>query len=632
MDLRSAEALEFPKIREILSTYCESTLGRELANSLEPMGEPRAIRHELELVQEMMGALQSDLAPPLGKLRDIRLLVRRAAIGALLDAGQLLEVAETLLLTGGIFRWRCRLTEKHHRLVELAGTITDLGPVARTILGCVDSRAHVLDMASPELGDVRRRIAELDEKLKTALAKLLKDPELRKILRYPNASIEGDRYVLPVSANHRHRVPGVVHRVSSTGETLFIEPASLANLGMDRSLLKAEEDKEVRKVLRRLTMEVGKVASPLGHAIAQMARIDFIQAKARYGLDFEMATPHISDEGVLLLKEARHPLLAQLHFKERGRGLWKSSVVPMEIGLGDGHRILVITGPNTGGKTVALKGFGLISLMALSGLPVPAGAGSSIPVFDGVFADIGDEQSLEQSLSTFSSHMTQISAIFRKATAKSLVLLDELGAGTDPTEGAALGKAILGQLGIVGSLAVVTTHLGEIKKFALKRKNMLNASVEFDAVSLKPTYRLVPGKTGKSCALLIAKTMGLPGELMGRAKRHLRKYRSDVGKIRELEKIKRREQMELRARLEETAAGRVMNETEEKEALERRRIFEKGEALRKWRESLHPGLEVLLPGFGQKGQIQRVDRGRGVAMVNAGLGQWEVKLEDILPP
>lgn len=306
--------------------------------------------------------------------------------------------------------------------------------------------------------------------------------------------------------------------------------------------------------------------------------------------------------------------------------------MPIDVGLGGGHDILVITGPNTGGKTVVLKTIGLLSLMAQSGMAVPAGQGTCLPVFDSVFADIGDEQSLEQSLSTFSSHMTQVARILGAATARSLILLDEMGAGTDPAEGAALGQAILSEMSDFGCLAAVTTHLGDIKKYALHKPKMLNAGVEFDPVSLRPTYRLVSGKTGKSCALLIAKSLALPDRLLARARKNLRKKKAGLARVKELERQKRTEELLHRSTLEANVEIKRQEDArlrlQEKE--ERRRIQEM--TINNWRESVHPGQEVLLPQFGQKGTVSRVNRDKGVAVVTVGLGQWEVKLVDLVPP
>src|SRR5215472_2226145 len=275
MDAHTLELLEFGKVRELLAGYAASSLGKELARQLEPGTDPDTIRAELALVSEMVDSLGQGQAPPFGGLHDVRLIVRRAAIGAQLTVEQLLEVADTLTCTGNIYRYRMRLPERCERLSDLLAPVEDLGPVAKTIYGCIDSRGHVLDMASRELAQVRLKLADVDERVQNQIRRLLRDPELRKVLRYPNATVSGDHYVLPVAVNHRHKLQGVVHRTSSTGETLFVEPAAVAKLSAERAVLKGEEEREVRRVLRRLSADVGKVARPLGIAIETMARLDF---------------------------------------------------------------------------------------------------------------------------------------------------------------------------------------------------------------------------------------------------------------------------------------------------------------------------------------------------------------------
>src|SRR5215471_11028691 len=293
MDPHTLELLEFHKIRELLAAYAACSLGKELARAIEPMTDAERIRTEITLVSEMSDALGMGQSPPFGGLHDVRLLVRRAAIGSMLSAEQLLEVADTLTCTGNMYRYRMRLDPRCTRLIELLTPIEDLGVTAKTITGCIDTRGHVLDMASPELGDARRKLADIEERVQEKIRKLLRDPKLREVLRYPNATVSGDHYVLPVAVNHRHRVPGVVHRTSSTGETLFVEPAPVARLSAERVVLKGEEDREVRRVLRRLSAEVARVARPLTFAIDLMARLDFITAKARFSRDYQMYAPDI---------------------------------------------------------------------------------------------------------------------------------------------------------------------------------------------------------------------------------------------------------------------------------------------------------------------------------------------------
>src|SRR6266478_4684498 len=580
MDAHTLELLEFDKVRRILASYASSSLGKELALQVEPTTDLSAILAEQNLVTEAVWALEMDQAPPLGGLRDVRMLARRAAIGSMLTAEQLLEVAATLGATGDIYRYRTRLSDRCQRLIAFLTPIEDLGMMAKTITGCIDSRGHVLDMASPELGRIRQRLAEVDERVQNQIKRLLRDPELRRILRFPNATVSGEHYVLPVAVNHRHKLQGVVHRTSSTGETVYIEPAGVAHLSAERAVVKGEEDKEIRRILRSLSAEVGRVARPLCFAIDLMAHLDLVTAKARMSRAFAMTPPALNADGKLWLRQARHPLLEHL-FRTEDRGskiedgesssssnlaqsregakvlgdlasLRETSVppssnpprtvVPIDIHLGVSYNLLVITGPNTGGKTVSLKTAGLLCLLAQTGMHIPAGEGSTVPVFHQILADIGDEQSLEQSLSTFSSHMSRIGTILGLADKESLVLLDELGAGTDPTEGAALGRAILDELDRIGCRAMVTTHLGDLKTYAFSNQHAENAAVEFDVETLRPTYHLRIGQFGMSKALKIARRLKLPRDLIRRAHRYLRRRQRRSGGLAQLQQA--REQTE----------------------------------------------------------------------------------------
>jgi DNA mismatch repair protein MutS2 len=627
MDPHTLELLEFDKVRELLAGYAACSLGKELARQIEPGTDPEPIRAELALVTEMVLALAQGHAPPLGGLHDVRLLARRAAIGSMLTAEQLLEVAETLTCTGNVFRYRMRLPESCQNLIALLTPVEDLGPVAKAITGCIDGRGHVLDMASRELAQVRQRLAEVDERVQNQIKRLLRDPELRKILRYPNATVSGDHYVLPVAVNHRHRIQGVVHRTSSTGETLFIEPAGVANLSAERAVLKAEEEREIRRILRRLSADIGKISYPLARAIDAMARLDFITAKARYSHDYGMAAPDVAAEGPLWLRQARHPLLEHLFRTDEA----PRQVVPIDVRLGQPFNLLVITGPNTGGKTVCLKTTGLLCLMAQSGMHIPAGDGSTVPVFHQVLADIGDEQSLEQSLSTFSSHMSRIATILKLADRPSLVLLDELGAGTDPTEGAALGRAILDQLDRIGCRAMVTTHLGDLKTYAFSNDRAENAAVEFDGETLRPTYRLQIGQFGMSNALKIARRLKLPRELLRRAHRYLRRRQRRAPEMAQLQQ--KREQAEKareEALLAQHEAERQREEYRQKMALLERQAQEEA-ALREARSRLQPNDAVHVPKFDKQGRLVRIDHKKNTAVVSVGLGQWEVSLDEVFP-
>jgi DNA mismatch repair protein MutS2 len=658
IDRHTLELLEFDKVRELLAGYAACSLGKELARQMEPSTDVEKIRADVALVTEMVGALAEGHAPPFGGLHDVRLLARRAAIGSMLTAEQLLEVAETLICTGNMYRYRMRLPEAYQKLIALLTPVEDLGPVAKAITGCIDGRGHVLDMASRELAQVRQKLAEVDERVQNQIKRLLRDPELRKILRYPNATVSGDHYVLPVAVNHRHKVPGVVHRTSSTGETLFIEPAGVANLSAERAVLKSEEDREVRRILRRLSADVGKISYPLGAATEAMARLDFITAKSRFSRDYAMAPPDVTAEHRLWLRQARHPLLEHLfrtenrsqesgvRGQESGAGEESKSsppvadprpltppreVVPIDVRLGHGFNLLVITGPNTGGKTVCLKTTGLLCLMAQSGMHIPAADGCVVPAFHQVLADIGDEQSLEQSLSTFSSHISRIAGILRAADAQSLVLLDELGAGTDPTEGAALGRAILDQLDRLGCLAMVTTHLGDLKTYAFSNDRAENGAVEFDVETLRPTYRLQIGQFGMSNALKIARRLKLPRELLRRAHRYVRRRQRRAPEMAQLQQMRQEaEQAREEALVAQHEAERQREEYRQKVALLERQA-EEAAALREARARMQPNDPVRVARFDKPGRLVRVDHKRAVAVVSVGLGQWEVPLDEVFP-
>jgi DNA mismatch repair protein MutS2 len=649
------ELLEFDKVRELLAGYAACSLGKELARQLEPSTDEDKIRSEIALVTEMVDAIGLGQSPPFGGLHDVRLIVRRAAIGAALTAEQLLEVADTLTCTGNIYRYRMRLHERLQGLSDLLAPIEDMGLVAKTITGCIDARGHVLDMASRELAQVRQKLADLEERVQSEIRKLLRDPKLREILRYPNATVSGDHYVLPVAANHRQKIQGVVHRTSSTGETVFIEPAGIANLSSERAVLKGDEDREVRRVLRRLSGDVAKIAKPLSFAIEILAHLDLITAKARFSRDFKMYPPEINTEGRLWLRQARHPLLENL-FRQEGQSSLLTpdpsplstgareeinpppltpavirEVVPIDIRLGYTFNMLIITGPNTGGKTVCLKTAGLLALMAQCSMHIPAGEGSSLPVFRHILADIGDEQSLEQSLSTFSSHISRIASILRGADAQSLVLLDEMGAGTDPTEGAALGRAILDGLDKIGCRAMVTTHLGDLKTYAFNNDRAENAAVEFDIETLRPTYRLHIGQFGMSNALQIARRLKMPRDLLRRAHRYLKRKQKRAPEMVQLQKLREdAEKAREEARAAQHEAEREAEDLRQQSA-KLTREAEEAASLREARRKLQPNDPVHVPRFDKAGKIVRIDHKRNMVVVSLGIGQWEVSLEEVFP-
>jgi DNA mismatch repair protein MutS2 len=434
-----------------------------------------------------------------------------------------------------------------------------------------------------------------------------------------------------VAVNHRHKVAGVVHRISPTGETAYIEPASIAHLSSDRITLKAEEDRETKRILRRLSAEVGRVANPLVYSLDILAKLDLITAKAKFSRDFHMSRPDVNAENRLWLRAARHPILEHLFRAEAKTAAEPRTVVPMDIRLGLGFRILVITGPNTGGKTVALKTTGLLSLMALCGMHIPAAPGSCVPLFRHVLADIGDEQSLEQSLSTFSSHITRLAGIFQQADSHTLILLDELGAGTDPTEGAALGRAILDHLDHLGGLAMVTTHLGDLKTYAFHNSRAENGAVEFDVETLRPTYRLHIGQFGMSNAVRIARRLKLPEPLLAKAEKYLEATGGNLPELARLQQL--REEAE-KAR-EAAMAAKHAAEKEKAEFQQKTnalaREAKQAEELQVQRRSLVPNMVVRVERFDKTGKVIRVDAKKETVTVSIGLGQWEVPFAEVFP-
>ena len=632
-DLHTLELLQFPKIREMTASYCFTSLGKERAFQMNWVDSFDVLRDEILLVTEMVKSLSLDQAPPFAGLSDIRILVRRASIGSQLTAEQLLQISDALVCTGNMYRYRMRLHETLMTLSELLAPVDDLSLTAKMIQGCIDPRGQVLDMASPELGAVRLKISVIEDAIQVQIRKIIADPEIKKILRYPNATFSGDHCVLPIPANHRMKIQGVVHRTSSTGDTLYIEPARVAKLSSERAVLKAAELREIGKILRRLSSEVGKIAIPITDSLEILAHVDLVYGKAKFSNAFLMVPPIIDKGSLLLLKQARHPLVEDLLNKQSllvtSSGEPKK-IVPIDVTLGSDYRLLVITGPNTGGKTISLKTVGLLTVMALSGMHIPALDGCVIPKLENVYADIGDEQSIEQSLSTFSSHISRISEIFKKVGGKNLVLLDEMGAGTDPIEGAALGRAILDGLGEKNCLGMVTTHLGDLKTYALEHDFAQNAAVEFDLETLRPTYRLLTGRFGKSNALRIAKRLDFPIELLRKAHRHLKKKR----KGRKLLKLQREKQevsdehgLILQAEVEARKQDILIKQQE----FAKQRELEKAQILANFRLQLKAGDIVLVQRFDKQGRVVRVDEKKGQVKVNVGLGEWEIPMDEIFP-
>lgn len=501
MDKRVLEKLEFPRIREKVGQLTSSSLGRELALTLEPAFDLELIGHRQEETTEARSILR-DFAPvPLGGISDIRPALSKVKIGGSMDLGELLATADVLAAGRLLQEFLKDAGEISPRLQSYGAEIKVFKGLEKRIREAVLSEGELSDRASEKLFRIRRQISTSSNRLRERLDSMVRSPLMQRYLQEPIVTIRGNRYVLPVKQEYQNQVAGIVHDQSGSGATLFIEPLAVVQLNNRLRELQAAEEEEVERILAQLSQAVARIEAELQNNLTLLARLDFAFAKARYSLELDALEPRFNREGYIDLRRARHPLLP-------------GEVVPIDFYLGRDFHILVITGPNTGGKTVTLKTVGLLAVMAQAGLHLPAAPGTETSVFDQVFADIGDEQSIEQSLSTFSGHMRNIIGILRGCTPRSLVLLDELGAGTDPTEGAALGMAILHYLQDRKTRVVATTHSSELKTFAYNYPQVENASVEFNVETLQPTYNLLIGVPGSSNAFAIARRLGLPGELV----------------------------------------------------------------------------------------------------------------------
>jgi len=524
---RDLELLEFHKIREILAGFTWFSASRELALDLTPLTDEDEVRLLLRQSAEARRLLSLSPDTNIGEVVDIREVVNMAARGKVLDPKSLLEIQRTL---NAAHRLKSHLINLPGELPLLSGLATDivaLEQLEKDIGGCLSPTGDLLDTASPKLVSVRHRMREVRQELLTHLKAIITSPRGRKIIQEPIVTEREGRYVIPVKVEFRRQIKGIVHDVSNTEATVFIEPWTTTDVQNELRELVAEEKDETERILRTLSAEVGAFESEVSRNIALTAEIDLALAKARYAREANATEPIIvaagrsaergahGPDGVLRLVEARHPLLGK-------------KAVPLSVEIGRDFSTLVITGPNTGGKTVALKTIGLLSLMAHAGLPIPAQAESRIPLFDGVFADIGDEQSIEQTLSTFSWHVGNIVFIINSATPKSLVLLDELGTNTDPSEGSALARAILLHFLSQRTTTVATTHYTELKALAHATDGMQNASLDVDPTTMTPTYHLTVGIPGGSNALATASRLGLPAEIITRARHMLSRGTGEI--------------------------------------------------------------------------------------------------------
>lgn len=565
MDAKTLKILEYDRILAALADRASSPLGREAALELEPSSDAAVVGAALEETAEAHALLTAAGRLPLGGINDVREEVRRAALGGVLEPAELQAVADTARAARALRDCVAQHAAICPGLAALAAPVSYPSALVQAIGQAVDDQGEVADRASDRLHRLRNQQRILTERVRERMQSYLHRPEHARSLQESIVTMREGRFVLPVRQDARASLPGVVHDVSSSGATLFVEPMACVPLNNELRRLAGEERDEVRRILAELSERVGAHAPELETALGVLRRLDFALAKARLAADWRACRPQLADGPWFDFPAARHPLLPA------------ATVVPVEVRLGLDFQTMVITGPNTGGKTVTLKTAGLLSVMAQSGLFVPTGPGPTAAVFEHVLADIGDEQSISQNLSTFSSHMRNIVRILQSAGERSLVLLDEIGAGTDPVEGAALAMALLETLHSRGCRTMATTHYGQLKSFAYAASGIANASVSFDPDTLAPTFRLSIGVPGSSNALAIAARLGLEDGIVERARGLIGEDRVRLeDMIRDL--VEERDQ----ARLEREETGRARREVAALRAEYDARLRELEE---QWRES-----------------------------------------------
>ena len=516
MNPKALKTLEYNKIIDKLTEFAGSALAKEMCRNLQPSTDLYEIQALQKETSDALSRIYQKGAVSFRGVRDIRGSIKRLEIGAIIGINELLSICSLLEVCSKVkaYSRNDRDPDFEDSLEAMFQALQPLTPVSSEIRRCIASEEELNDDASPALFKIRRSMRQINDKVHTQLQTMV-NGSARTYLQDAVVTMRNGRYCIPVKAEHRGQIPGMIHDQSSTGSTLFVEPMAVIKLNNDLRELELKEEKEIEMILATLSARCGEETEALRDDLDLLTKLDFIFARAQLSRSMNGTQPDFNEEGRILIKKGRHPLLD------------KKKVVPIDIQLGKDFELLIITGPNTGGKTVSLKTVGLFTLMGQAGLHIPAFDHSELSVFHEVFADIGDEQSIEQSLSTFSAHMTNTVSILKEADDRSLVLFDELGAGTDPTEGAALAIAILSNLHRRGSRVMATTHYSELKVFALSTPGVENGCCEFDVETLRPTYRLLIGVPGKSNAFAISQKLGLSQDIIEEAKTHLTKQDED---------------------------------------------------------------------------------------------------------
>ncbi|MCE7793411.1 endonuclease MutS2 [Salipaludibacillus sp. CUR1] len=587
---RVCRILEYDKMKDQLIQFASSSLGKQRVKDLKPSFDFEYIKEAQQRTYEGAKVIRLKGQAPLGGIRDIRASIKRSEIGGLLNEKELLDISSTIYGSRRFKSFVESLVEDEIELTILPDLVSGIVPLTdleREINQAIDENGGVLDSASAALRSIRQQIRSHESGIRSKLESITRSSNGRKMLSDAIITIRNERYVIPVKSEYRSHFGGMVHDQSASGATLFVEPEAVVQLNNQLREAKVKEKQEIQRILQELSARISEHVEELADIVAIMSEVDFIFAKAFYSESIKGIQPKLNEDGFVKMTKARHPLIPN------------DEIVPIDVELGGDFSSLVITGPNTGGKTVTLKTVGLLTLMAQSGLQIPCDEGSSAAVFQKIFADIGDEQSIEQSLSTFSSHMTNIVQIMNQVDFQSLVLFDELGAGTDPTEGAALAISILDHVYNVGAKVIATTHYSELKGYAYNREGVMNASVEFDVETLRPTYRLLIGIPGRSNAFAISRRLGLTDKIIEEAKSHItadsnkmeqmissledsrKKAERDVSEAEELRLDAERLHSELAAEMEklEEEKQKVLQSAEDKAANSVRKAKEEAEQI-----------------------------------------------------
>ena len=635
MDQFTLDKIEFDEVRRILAGLCRCSLGAALARHIGPSRKEYIVRLWLSQTSQMVEAVRNAGLPPLGGVSDIREALVRATPGGGAGGEDFAAIAATLETAGLVKAHLAALDESLDHLHEIARGIGDFADDVEAIRAVVESDGTIRDDASARLGKLRREIAATAEQVREVIYGYLRQPEVRKLLQDTTVTLHADRYVLPVRVDNRGRLPGVVHRVSGSGATVFVEPNACVALNNRLADLRDDERAEIIRLLNELSLRLGNRIEAISETLRTIAQVDLLSAKAQYAYQFDMVCPTMTADGPLELAQARHPLLVDQAYRQECDGAAEADrmvVVPIDVRLGSDFDVLVITGSNTGGKTVCLKTVALLAVMAHSGMHIPARRGATVPLLRDVVIDIGDEQSLQQSLSTFGAHVERLKRILAKTDRHTLVLLDELGAGTDPDEGGAIGQAVMDELRKIGCKAMITTHLSVLKAYAFNHDRVDNASVSFDTETLSPTFHLHIGTPGESHAITVAAHLGMPGPLIAAARGHL----SDQG--RQFAKaIRATGQARKDAEAARADAHTARLDAEGQAESFRRKLDDVGRLrsdFEGWLARLaemSPGDELYVASMNRTGRLVRLELHKQIAVVDVDNKQVEVPLRALMP-